>query len=60
MTHQALLNQRLLRVHSIEHTYQDGEVYALDVCVGLDLKVYAVWLNVTTYTKSQLLAWLGY
>ena len=52
--------QTLLRKHGIETRLQADRLEALDVMVDATNCVVTTWLDVTDWTRREVLIWLGY
>lgn len=50
---------RILELHGINYEVVNGRVIA-DECYTLDGNFYTEQIDITNYTKTQLLDWLGY
>ena len=59
MTHQQILDN-----HHIAHQTIDGRLLAADVWTGVDEQGNTIsgqeWLDVTDYSRKDLMIWLGY
>ncbi len=49
----------ILKEHGIESYTDGGNLYALEIGTRYGIP-YSKWLNVTSWSRSKLFAWLGY